>query len=109
MWQTRKKKSGTQNKNKKKIKMLIIKELLQWNNPPFFFPNAKGGGAVGGVDNVGRIQELCNTHEAWLHVEGHALAALTLPNAPNLVIVPCKDVLMFVWLWNSFFKFKKYI
>lgn len=44
-----------------------------------------GGGAVGGVDNVGRIQELCNNHEAWLHVEGHALAALTLPNAPNLV------------------------
>ena len=44
-----------------------------------------GGGALGGVDSVGRILELCSAHDAWLHVEGHALAALTLPNTPNLV------------------------
>ncbi|MPC23619.1 Pyridoxal-dependent decarboxylase domain-containing protein 1 [Portunus trituberculatus] len=25
-----------------------------------------------------------SAHDAWLHVEGHALAALTLPNTPNL-------------------------
>lgn len=44
-----------------------------------------GGGVVGGVDNVTRIQEICHSHDVWLHVEGHNLAALTLPNSPNLV------------------------
>lgn len=51
----------------------------------YYFVLLPGGGALGGVDSVGRILELCNAHDAWLHVEGHALAALTLPNTPNLV------------------------
>lgn len=62
----------------------MMAEDLAAQKIPFLVIANAGGGAVGGVDNVGRIQELCNNHEAWLHVEGHALAALTLPNAPNL-------------------------
>lgn len=69
--------------------------MLKYNGViHLFFLCAIGGGAVGGVDNVARIQELCNTHEAWLHVEGHALAALTLPNAPNLVGIS--------WMYNAY-------
>nr|XP_045624539.1 pyridoxal-dependent decarboxylase domain-containing protein 1-like isoform X2 [Procambarus clarkii] len=62
----------------------MMAEDLAAQKKPFLVIANAGGGAVGGVDNVGRIQELCNNHEAWLHVEGHALAALTLPNAPNM-------------------------
>lgn len=43
---------------------------------------------VGGVDNVTRIQEVCHSHDVWLHVEGHNLAALALPNSPNIVRPP---------------------
>ncbi|KAK7070197.1 Pyridoxal-dependent decarboxylase domain-containing protein 1 [Halocaridina rubra] len=62
---------------------MLAEDIAAQKKPLLVIANA-GGGAVSGVDNVGRIQELCNTYEAWLHVEGHALAALTLPNAPNL-------------------------
>lgn len=62
---------------------MLAEDVAAQKKPLLVIANA-GGGAVSGVDNVGRIQELCNTYEAWLHVEGHALAALTLPNAPNL-------------------------
>ena len=58
--------------------------LIKW----FHYPRhwcPLGGGALGGVDNVNRIQELCSNNDAWLHVEGHALAAVTLPNATTLV------------------------
>lgn len=62
---------------------MLAEDVGAQKKPLLVIANA-GGGAVSGVDNVGRIQELCNAFEAWLHVEGHALAALTLPNAPNL-------------------------
>lgn len=35
---------------------------------------------TGHADNVLRIQELCRAHDAWLHLRGHGLAALNLPN-----------------------------
>ena len=57
-----------------------------------------GGGIVCGVDNVSRIQDLCHKHEAWLHVEGHSLAALTLPNTPNLVYFCTEKILV----WDIF-------
>ncbi|XP_066261695.1 pyridoxal-dependent decarboxylase domain-containing protein 1 [Euwallacea similis] len=39
-----------------------------------------GTPVTGHVDNIIRIKELCKTHNCWLHVRGHTLAALTLPN-----------------------------
>ncbi|XP_063916087.1 pyridoxal-dependent decarboxylase domain-containing protein 1 isoform X1 [Zophobas morio] len=35
---------------------------------------------TGHVDNITRIKELCRLHDAWLHLRGHSLAALALPN-----------------------------
>lgn len=57
---------------------------------------------MGGVDNVSRILEVCGVHDAWLHAEGHALAALTLPNTPNLVSVcsPCSIVVYLLYITN---------
>ncbi|XP_076045196.1 pyridoxal-dependent decarboxylase domain-containing protein 1 isoform X2 [Oratosquilla oratoria] len=62
---------------------MMAEDLAAQRKPLLVIANA-GGGYVGGVDNVARIQELCNNNDVWLHVEGHALAALTLPNTPNL-------------------------
>ncbi|CAL4062157.1 unnamed protein product, partial [Meganyctiphanes norvegica] len=65
------------------LERMMAEDVSAGKKPLMVLANA-GGGALGGVDNVGRIQELCNSNDAWLHVEGHALAAITLPNAPNL-------------------------
>lgn len=47
---------------------------------------------TGHVDNIMRIKELCKTHNCWLHVRGHNLAALTLPNhTRNNNISPVAD------------------
>lgn len=46
-----------------------------------------GSPAIGLVDPLQGLQDLCKRHEAWLHVEGHALAALCLVSVPNLVRV----------------------
>ncbi|XP_027239428.2 pyridoxal-dependent decarboxylase domain-containing protein 1 isoform X1 [Penaeus vannamei] len=77
---------------------MMAEDLAAQKKPLLVIANV-GGGAVGGVDNVGRIQELCNTHEAWLHVEGHALAALTLPNAPNLPAKVADSMTLPLSLW----------
>ncbi|ENN77914.1 hypothetical protein YQE_05591, partial [Dendroctonus ponderosae] len=39
-----------------------------------------GTPVTGHVDNIARIKELCKAHNCWLHVRGHTLSALTLPN-----------------------------
>ncbi|CAG9773846.1 unnamed protein product [Ceutorhynchus assimilis] len=39
-----------------------------------------GTPVTGHVDNIARIKELCKAHDCWLHVRGHNLSALTLPN-----------------------------
>lgn len=39
-----------------------------------------GTPVTGHVDNIPRIRELCKIHGAWLHLRGHTLAALALPN-----------------------------
>lgn len=33
---------------------------------------------AGHVDNISRIQEVCEKHDVWLHLRGHNLAALVL-------------------------------
>lgn len=39
-----------------------------------------GTPVTGHVDNITRLRELCKIHGAWLHLRGHGLAALALPN-----------------------------
>nr|CAI5865572.1 unnamed protein product [Callosobruchus analis] len=47
---------------------------------------------TGHVDNISRINELCKVHGAWLHVRGHSLATLALPNHQrNGPILPIAD------------------
>ncbi|XP_050298227.1 pyridoxal-dependent decarboxylase domain-containing protein 1 [Anthonomus grandis grandis] len=51
-----------------------------------------GTPVTGHVDNIVRIKELCKTHDCWLHVRGHNLAALTLPNhSRNAPVTPVAD------------------
>lgn len=33
---------------------------------------------AGHVDNLARIQEVCEKHDVWMHLRGHNLAALVL-------------------------------
>jgi hypothetical protein len=44
---------------------------------------------TGHVDNIARIKELCRLHDAWLHLRGHSLAALALPNYQRNGHVSC--------------------
>ncbi|KAF2345610.1 Pyridoxal phosphate-dependent decarboxylase [Trinorchestia longiramus] len=62
---------------------MLAADLAAQKKPLMVIANV-GGGVLGGVDNVTRMQEVCQSHDVWLHVEGHNLAALTLPNTPNL-------------------------
>ncbi|XP_014245569.1 putative pyridoxal-dependent decarboxylase domain-containing protein 2 [Cimex lectularius] len=37
----------------------------------------------GHVDNITRLQEICRNKGVWLHLRGHSLAALAIPDQPN--------------------------
>lgn len=39
----------------------------------------------GHVDNIPRLQEICKSNGLWLHLRGHSLAALTIPQFSNVV------------------------
>ncbi|KAG8238584.1 hypothetical protein J437_LFUL017931, partial [Ladona fulva] len=39
---------------------------------------------AGHVDNLQRLQEVCRQKDVWLHVRGHALAALAMVSVPNV-------------------------
>lgn len=57
---------------------------------------------TGHVDNITRIKELCRLHDAWLHLRGHSLAALALPNYQRNGHVCNKWVLKSLCLKNVF-------
>ncbi|KAM7297167.1 putative pyridoxal-dependent decarboxylase domain-containing protein 2 isoform X1 [Ixodes scapularis] len=61
----------------------LAEDVSQGKIPTLVVASA-GSPAVGQVDPLQGLQELCKRHEAWLHVEGHALAALCLVSVPNL-------------------------
>lgn len=58
----------------------MITEDLALNRVPLIVIADAGTPITGHVDNIPRLHELCKTHDMWLHVRGHSLAALTLPN-----------------------------
>nr|CAD7428283.1 unnamed protein product [Timema monikensis] len=41
---------------------------------------------AGHVDNLSRLQELCKSHDIWLHIRGHSLAALSMVSIPNVTL-----------------------
>lgn len=61
-----------------------MEEDVSQGRVPTLVVASAGSPAVGLVDPLQGLQELCKRHEAWLHVEGHALAALCLVSAPSL-------------------------
>lgn len=58
----------------------MITEDLALGRVPLIVIADAGTPITGHVDNIPRLYELCKMHDMWLHVRGHSLAALTLPN-----------------------------
>lgn len=65
------------------LEKMILEDISAAKTPLLVVASA-GTSLVGHVDSLQRLQELCRTHNIWLHVEGHSLAALCLVSVPNL-------------------------
>lgn len=61
------------------LQKMLADDVAAGRTPLIIIADA-GTPVTGHVDNVTRIKELCKVHDTWLHVRGHSLAALTLPN-----------------------------
>ncbi|KAH7942990.1 hypothetical protein HPB52_003060 [Rhipicephalus sanguineus] len=65
------------------LEQCMDEDVAQGRVPTLVVVSA-GSPAIGLVDPLQGLQDLCKRHEAWLHVEGLALAALCLVSVPNL-------------------------
>ncbi|CAH1957549.1 unnamed protein product [Acanthoscelides obtectus] len=61
------------------LQKMLADDVATGRTPLLVIADA-GTSITGHVDNISRINELCKVHGAWLHVRGHTLAALALPN-----------------------------
>lgn len=57
----------------------MLAEDVSCGRTPLLLIADAGTPITGHVDNISRMQELCNTYDIWLHLRGHSLAALALP------------------------------
>ncbi|XP_044731639.1 putative pyridoxal-dependent decarboxylase domain-containing protein 2 [Chrysoperla carnea] len=70
------------------LQRMIGEDVVAGRTPLLVVADA-GTFITGHVDNIPRLVELCKTHDIWLHLHGHALAALMLnsyfqsPRAPR--------------------------
>lgn len=60
----------------------LIAEDISAGRTPLIVMTDVGTPITGHVDNILRIQSLCKTHDIWLHLRGHSLAALALQVHP---------------------------
>lgn len=60
----------------------LISEDISAGRMPLIVIADVGTPITGHVDNIFRIQSLCKTHDIWLHLRGHSLAALALQAHP---------------------------
>ncbi|KAI4455855.1 pyridoxal-dependent decarboxylase domain-containing protein 1 [Holotrichia oblita] len=60
----------------------LISEDISSGRTPLIVIADVGTPITGHVDNILRIQSLCKTHDLWLHLRGHSLAALALQPHP---------------------------
>lgn len=67
------------------LEKLIQEDVAAARRPLLMVANA-GSPAVGHVDNLPRLQELCKLHDIWLHIEGHSIAGLSLVSVPSLPV-----------------------
>lgn len=52
---------------------------------PLLVVGEVGTSICGHNDNVSRLQDLCRTHNVWLHLRGHGLAAIAVTQATGVV------------------------
>lgn len=57
----------------------MLSEDIAGGRVPLIVIADAGTPITGHCDNIVRIQELCKLHDVWLHLRGHSLAALALP------------------------------
>ncbi|GAB6021047.1 hypothetical protein CHUAL_003682 [Chamberlinius hualienensis] len=75
---------GSQYKMDVALLQRTIQEDEAAQKVPLLVIASAGAPPLGQVDNLQRLQEVCKTHDLWLHVEGHMLAGLCLVLAPTL-------------------------
>lgn len=61
------------------LQRMLLDDIGTGRTPLIVIADA-GTPITGHVDNIIRIKELCKTNDVWLHLRGHSLAALALPN-----------------------------
>ncbi|XP_057667756.1 putative pyridoxal-dependent decarboxylase domain-containing protein 2 [Diorhabda carinulata] len=61
------------------LQKMLADDVTSGRTPLLVIADA-GTPVTGHIDNISRIRELCKVHGTWLHVRGHSVAALALPN-----------------------------
>lgn len=61
------------------LQKMLADDVTSGRTPLIVIADA-GTPVTGHIDNISRIRELCKAHGTWLHVRGHSVAALALPN-----------------------------
>ncbi|XP_076443203.1 putative pyridoxal-dependent decarboxylase domain-containing protein 2 [Babylonia areolata] len=71
----------------RKMDVAMLEKLIQDDvaaaKTPVLLLAYAGTPVVGHVDNVQRLQEICQANSIWLHLEGNSLATLTLFSEPS--------------------------
>ncbi|KAL0278386.1 UNVERIFIED_CONTAM: hypothetical protein PYX00_000223 [Menopon gallinae] len=62
----------------------MIEEDKASNKIPLLLLADAGTPVTGHVDNLMKLQDICNTHELWMHLRGHSLATLAMTNSGSL-------------------------
>ncbi|KAL1130695.1 hypothetical protein AAG570_011936 [Ranatra chinensis] len=69
------------------------------NKLPLIVLADAGTPIAGHVDNVCRLQEICRANDVWLHLRGHCLAALAVPDSKNLVGYVADSMTLPLGIW----------
>lgn len=63
----------------------ILEEDKASNKTPLLILADAGTPITGHVDNLLRLQDICQQQDIWLHIRGHSLATLAMINTTNVV------------------------
>jgi hypothetical protein len=74
-----------------------ISEDIASNCVPLFIVIDLGTSICGNIDNIEKIQELCQQNKIWLHLRGHSLAALSIQSENRAV---SKKMWIFRWVFS---------
>ncbi|XP_038184557.1 pyridoxal-dependent decarboxylase domain-containing protein 1 isoform X3 [Arvicola amphibius] len=68
----------------------LIKDDIERGRLPLLLVANAGSAGVGHTDKIGRLKELCEQYDIWLHVEGVNLATLALGYVSSSVLAATK-------------------